>query len=190
MEFDEMKKIWDAQNNEPLYTINEKAMHKYILSKKKQGYHITNTSELLWIVVNSCAGCFILGMNFFKQSESLLLYFLSIWLLGIALYMLVSRIRRIKASNRFDRSMRGDLDHAISVAMYQVRLSQLGRWNILPVGILSLLAVWNGAKSIWWVVALGIFFALTIYVAGWEHRIYKARKRELDVLQNKLENEG
>jgi hypothetical protein len=190
MEFDEMKKIWDTQNNEPLYTINERALHSRIISKKKQGLHITNTSELLWIIVNSCAACFILGMNFFKQNESVLMYFLSTWLLSTALYMLISRIRRIKGNNRFDRSMRGDLDQAISVATYQVRLSQIGRWNILPIGILSLLAVWNGGKSIWWVVGLGIFFILTIYAAGWEHRIYKARKRELDALQKKLEKEG
>ena len=60
MEFEEMKKIWDSQNNEPLYAINEKALHNHIMSKKKTGYHITNTSELLLIIVNACAGLFIL----------------------------------------------------------------------------------------------------------------------------------
>ena len=34
-----------------------------------------------------------------------------------------------------------------------------------------------------------IFFVLTGYASGWEHRIYKARKRELEILQGKLENE-
>ncbi len=33
MEFDEMKKIWDAQNNQPLYVIDEKALHNRIQSK-------------------------------------------------------------------------------------------------------------------------------------------------------------
>lgn len=190
MEFDEMKKVWDTQNNEPLYTINEEALHRHILSKKKQGLHITNTSELLLIVVNSCAACFILGMNFLKRDESIVLYILAVWLLFTALYMIVSRINRIKRNTRFDRSMHGDLDQAISVARYQVRLSQLGRWNILPITILSLFAVWNGGKSIWWIVGFAMFFVFTIYAAGWEHGIYKARKRELDALQNKLEDEG
>ena len=190
MEFEELKKIWDSQNDEPIYGINEKALHNRILSKKKKAHHITNISELLCIIVYIGAGCFILGQNLFKQSGNIFMYTLSAWMLGSALYFLVSRIRRIRDDNQFDRSMRGDLSHAISVATYQVRLSQLGRWNILPIGILSLLAVWNGGKSIWWVVGLGIFFVLTIYAAGWEHRIYKARKRELDALQNKLEKEG
>jgi hypothetical protein len=47
MEFEELRKIWDAQNNQPLYAINEKAMYNLILSKKKQAHHITNISELL-----------------------------------------------------------------------------------------------------------------------------------------------
>ena len=78
------------------------------------------------------------------------MYILSAWMLGSALYLLVSRIRRIKANHRFDRSMRGDLTHAISVATYQVRLSRLMRWNILPIGILTLLGVWSSGKSYGW----------------------------------------
>lgn len=34
-----------------------------------------------------------------------------------------------------------------------------------------------------------IFLFLANYAAGWEHGIYKARKRELEILRNKLENE-
>src|SRR5687768_2465995 len=131
MEFDEMKKIWDTQNNEPLYTINEGALHNRILAKKRQGYHITNVSELLWIITNGGGGCFILSLIFFKQNAGMLMYFLAAWMVGSALYMLVSRIRRIKGSNRFDRSIGGDLDHAISMAAYQIRLSKLGLWNML-----------------------------------------------------------
>jgi hypothetical protein len=187
MEFEEMKKIWDSQNNEPLYSINEKALHNRILSKKRKGHHITNISELLWIIVNISAGCFILGMNF-KQQGNVFMYLLAAWMFGSALYMLVSRIRRIKGNSRFDRSMLGDLDHAISMATYQLRFSLLGRWSILPIGILTLLGVWEAGKSVWIVVGILIFFVLTHYAAGWEHRIYKARKRELEVLKNKLDS--
>jgi hypothetical protein len=189
MEFEEIKKIWDAQNNELLYAVNEKALHNHILSKKRQAYHITNVSELLWIITNSSAGCFIIGMNYFKQSWNIFICLLAIWMLGSALYLLISRIRRIKGSSRFDRSMKGDLKHAISMATYQVRFSQLGRWSILPVVMLTLLGVWDSGKSVWIVVGIIIFFILTYFAAGWEHNIYKARKRELEILQNKLDSE-
>lgn len=188
MEFEEMKKIWDSQNNEVFYGINGKAMHNRILSKKKQAYRITNASELMLIVTNAVIGCALLAMNFYK-STNLFIYLLAAWALASALYMLVSRIRRIKAGGRFDRSMHGDLHHAISIASYQVRISRLGRWNVVPIGILVLLAVWDNGKSIWVTLAVLVFFILTSFAAGWEHRIYQRRKYELTMLQNKLESE-
>ena len=187
MEFDELQKIWDVQNNEPLYAINEKALHNRILSKKNQARHITNISELLLIIVNLASGSFVLGINLFKQHGNIFMYVMAAWMFATALYSLLIRIRRIKGNSQFDRSMHGDLNHAISVATYQVRLSQIMRWNILPIGALSLLGVWEGGKLFWVVGLMGVFFALTWYASRWEHRIYKSRKRALEILQKKLE---
>jgi hypothetical protein len=188
LDFDEMKKIWDSQNNEPIYGFNEKALHNRILSKQKQAHHITNLSELLSIVANAAAGFFVLGMSIFKRSENILMYLLPVWMFITALYCLLSRMRRIKGEHRFDRSMHGDLEYAISMATYQVRFSLLMRWNILPIGVLVILGVWEGAKSVWLAVGTLIFIVVANYVAGWEHRIYKTRKRELLILRDKLEN--
>jgi hypothetical protein len=188
MEFEQLQKIWDAQNNQPLYAINEKAMYNIILSKKKLAHHITNISELLLIFVNIASGTFILGVNYFKQGN-IFIYLLSAWMFGSALFTLVSRIKRKKSDNRFDRSMQGDLNHAISVATYQVYISRIMRWNILPIAALCLLGLWDGGKPVWITVAALIFFALVFYGGGWEHNIYKRKKRELEILKSKLENE-
>jgi hypothetical protein len=189
MEFEELQLIWDSQNNKPLYVIDERALHNRILSKKKQARRITNISELLSIIANTCTGCFILGANLFKQSGNISMYLLSAWMFATALFTLVGRIRRQKRDHRFDRSMLGDLRYAISVATYQVRLSQLLRWNMLPIGILIILGVWENGKSVWLAVGISIFLFLANYAAGWEHGIYKKKKRELEMLRNKLENE-
>ena len=190
MEFEELRKIWDAQNNQPLYAINEKAMYNLVLSKKKQAHHITNISEWLIIIVYIITGSVVLGMNLFDQNSNVSMYVLSVWMLGSALFMLVSRIRRIKGGNQFDRSMSGDLDHAISVATYQVRISQIMLWNILPRGALTTLGLWEGGKSIWIAIVVLLFFALSYYAGGWEHNIYKRKKRELEVLKKKLISES
>ena len=190
MEFEELRKIWDAQNNQPLYAINEKAMYNLILSKKKQAHHITNISELLLIFVNLGAGIMILALNLFRQSVNISLYVLSAWMLVTALYTLVRRIQRIKGDQQFDRSISGDLSHAISMASYQVHISQIMRWNIVPIAALTLLGLWEGGKPIWIVVIVLLFFALTFYAGGWEHNIYKRKKRELEILQKKLGNES
>jgi len=190
MEFEELRKIWDAQNNQPLYAINEKAMYNLILSKKKQAYHITNISELLLIFVNLGTGLMILAMNLFKQSVNISLYVLSAWTLATALYTLVRRNQRIKGAQQFDRSISGDLNHAISMASYQVRISQIMRWNILPIAAFTLLGLWEGGKPIWIAMVVLLFFALSYYAGGWEHNIYKRKKRELEVLKKKLDSEG
>jgi hypothetical protein len=190
MEFDEMKKIWDTQNNEPLYGINEKALHNRILSKKEKAQHITDVSELLWIIGNTVAGCAVLGVNVFTEHGSVFMYLLSAWMIGSALYLLAAKARRIAGEQHFDRSMRSDLNHAISLATYQVRLSLLGRWNLLPVGLLVVLGFWEGGKSVWWIVGLLVFLTITHFAAGWEHNIYKNRKRELEILRGKLESEA
>ena len=190
MEFEELKKIWDVQTNQPLYAINEKTMYNLILSKKKQAHHITNISELLIIIVYIITGSFVLGMNLFNQSSNISMYLLSAWMLGSALFILVNRIRRIKGDKQFDRSMNGDLDHAISVATYQVRISQIMLWNILPIGVLTSLGLWEGGKPIWIALIALLFFALSYYAGGWEHNLYKRKKRELEVLKKKLDSDG
>ena len=35
MEFDEIKKIWDEQNNQTMYAINEDTLHRRVTSKAK-----------------------------------------------------------------------------------------------------------------------------------------------------------
>jgi hypothetical protein len=191
MEFEELQKIWDSQNNQPLYALDEKALHHRILSKKKQAHQLTNISELLLIIVNSGAGSLILGLNGFNRGSNIFMYVLAAWMFCSAFYLLKSRLQRIKWNrNRFEQSMRGDLDHAISTAAYQVHLSQIMRWNILPIGLLILVAVWEGGKSIWVIGGTLFLFAVAYYASGFEHRIYKAKKRELQLLQKNLENEA
>ena len=189
MEFEEMKKIWDAQNQKVLYAIDEKALHNRIAVKRRQAIHITNISEVMLIVVNGGMGTFVVVLNAIRHSVNISLYLLAALMFGSAIYVLVNRINRIKGNNRFDRSMRGDLDHAVSVASYQVRLSQIMRWNFIPIGILVTLGLIEGGRSIWIAFGMLAFFILTFYLSGWEHRFYKRKKQELEELQRKLSQE-
>lgn len=187
MEFEELQQIWDSQNNQPLYAINEAALHNRILAKRRQSRHIANISELLLIIVNAGAGGLTLGI--FRQDRNIFMWIMAAWMLGSALYVLISRIRRMKSNKNFDRSMRNDLSDAISVATYQVRLSRIMRWNMLPIGILILLGAWEGGKSAWVAGVILLSFGFAYYASSWEHRIYKARRRELEILKSKLESE-
>jgi hypothetical protein len=185
MEFEELQKIWDTQNNQPLYIINEKALHNRIVTKKHQAVHIASFSEWLLMIVNIAAGTFIFGTNLVQHSW-FFMYLLAAWMFGSAIYVMISRLRRLKDQHRYDRSMLGDLQHALAAARYQVRLAHIMRWNGVPVAGLILLAFWESGKPIWLALVVCLFFILTIYASGWELNIYKNKKKELEALENKL----
>ncbi len=189
MEFEEMKKIWDAQNKETLYAINEDALYNRILSKKRTTNKITNYSEFLLIGANLGSAVFIAMINSLTKA-SMILYAISVWMIATALYVIIGRIQRLSGAKKIGETMLEELNLAIATATYQVRLSQVMRWNALPVGGLIVMGVWSKDNSIWFPALVGIVFILCFYASGWEHRIYKSRKNELEMLRTKLDSEN
>ncbi len=186
MEFEEMKKIWDAQNNEALFVLNEQALHNRIVAKKARAGRITRVSEILAITVNLIGGGLVLGMNLVSRNMSMWMNAMAGWMFVTAVYVVVNRMKRLAGERRFDRSIAGDLDHAISTATYQVRFSYILRLNALPIALFLLGGMWETRMSVWLSAALLVFFALTFYVSGWEHNYYERRKYELEMLRGKL----
>ncbi|CAN5457319.1 hypothetical protein BH23BAC3_BH23BAC3_25540 [soil metagenome] len=185
MEFEELKRIWDQQNDEPIYAINEDALHNRIRAKKNSAGQTTNFSELLLLFANIAAGFFILITN----KGNIYLYLLAGLMLATAAFIIVGRVQRKRREKSFDRSMLGELNHGIATATYQVRLSLIMRWYALPVGILTALALWQSQTSIWISFLVLLFFGFAWFAGGWEHRIYINKKHELEMLRNKLAEE-
>jgi hypothetical protein len=186
MEFEEIQEIWDLQKKQTMYTINEKELHSRILLKKNQAGHITNISELMLIIVNAGAALVVIGLNTTSRHWNFFMYLMAAWMLGTAGYMVFSRVRRIRTRKGFSMDMRGNLEHAIADARYQVRISQLMRLNMVPLALFILLGYWEGSKSIWVAVGTVVFFAIAYYVSGFEQRCYRSRRRELESLYDKL----
>ena len=189
MEFDEIKKIWDAQNNRPLYVIDEKALHNRIKAKMNGVRHSANFTEWSSLLIYPGVGCVLLTHNRFKPGANIFMYLESAWMFATVVYIVVSRIRRIKASRRFDRSIHGDLDHAISLAGYQVRLSRIMCWNTLPIGAITIFIGWEAGKLIMVSAIMLVSFVLALLFGIKGDRINKRKKRELQVLKEKLETD-
>src|SRR5579872_36370 len=112
MEFDEMKQIWDTQNSQPFYVIDEKAMQNRLQRKR----HSVFTSISEWILIVSYLGVVtvLVGVNLFVLPKAnIFLYLEAAWMFSTVVVLVVSQFRRIKAGHRFDRSIHGDLDHGI-----------------------------------------------------------------------------
>ena len=138
MEFDEIKKIWDAQNNQPLYVIDEKALHNRIQSKMKGVLRRANINEWGLIIVNLGTAGILLALNSFRHGANIFMYIEAAWMFAAVVYVVAHRSRRVSSSRRFDRSIHGDLDHAISIATYHMRLVRIMNWNLLPLGAIMI----------------------------------------------------
>lgn len=190
MEFEELQHIWDIQNKESIYAINEKAMHNLILAKKNKAGHIANFSEIILVVTNIGVACFITAIDLVNENVDIYTYLMAALTFFTGLYVWIISARRRKTENRFDRSMLGDLEHALATATYQVRLSGAMRWFFLPpFCILALLRVWSSQTSVWMLAPILLLFVLAHFGGRWEHNIYKSRKNELEVLRKKLMRE-
>lgn len=187
MEFDEMQKIWDKQNNQPIYSIDENLLHNRIQSKMDSGLRYANISELCLIIVNLGAGSLLLYINGFKAGANLFMYIESVWMFATVAYLVVSRIQRKKASRQFDRSIHGDLNHAIALATYQVRLTQITNWNLLPMGAIMIFSGWEAGKLIRVGILILVSYTLAFYIGSKGLRAKKRRKQELQELKDKLE---
>lgn len=187
MEFEEMKKIWDAQNNQPLYVIDEKALHRRIQSKMNKAVRIANVNELSSMVVNLAAGSVLLALNPIKPGANIFMYLEAAWMFGMVLFVLISRIQRIRAGRRFDRTVGGDLDHAISLANYHLRLSRIINWNLVPMGAIMIGSGWEAGKLLKVGAVILVSYALAFYLAAKGLRMNKRRRRDLQLLKEKLE---
>jgi hypothetical protein len=188
MEFDEIKKIWDAQNNQPLYAIDEKTLHKRVQSKMKGALRYANISEWMIIIAYFSAGGLLIVLDSLQHRVNIFMYIEAAWMLATVVYVLAHRCRRISANRRFDRSIHGDLDHAISIATYHLRLARIMNWNLLPLGALMFFTGWEAGKLLKIGAVILVAYSLAFYAGVKGNRVNIRRRRELQVLKEKLES--
>lgn len=187
MEFEEMKKIWDQQNNEPLYAYDQQALHKRIRTKLNRTRHMANTTEIGLILICIIGTTVLLVRNFHKP-----LGFTHIIMLALCLiigFILRNRIRRIRRENQFADSMLGDLDQAIAQQDYLISQSRTFLWwFIVPVAIPAILnmAATGPKPPLQWAFVLGSFVLSYFVVRSGLRRKHLPHKQSLERLRETL----
>lgn len=187
MEFEEIKKIWDKQNREPLYAIDENALHNRIRSKRIGANRLNNLNDFGLIFVAVVTAVILLII----RGETMSDFIISGVLLLIAGYVFISRVGRIKKDQKFDRSMLGELNHALSCIDYEIhRASTFIWWFLIPIAIpITINFMVTGASYLQWlIVAVG--YLLAISITQWEMRVrLNPKRRNLETLRLKILNE-
>jgi hypothetical protein len=215
MELDELKMIWDSQNEEPLYVMNEAALHRVIQRRNAEWSRSLSCcfANEIWIglvcagLMFVCAG--VLGFGdpawlathpWMKVAASrwdivALVAAGGVWLYYTA-YMFTARKRQQQRVELFDSSLRGDVDRALYQTDFQITLAKdIVSWGLVPVWIASTL--WVGtlfhleAAPAWAYVFMGaiVIGLLVIVVSGKRESItnrFQPRRRELESLRAKL----
>lgn len=166
MEFEELKKIWDTQNKKPMFIINEEALHRTIRKKKNKASWISDINEIGLMLIAVTCSIFLIIKNL--DNDNVYAYPPAIFLLLTGLYVLIGRFRRKKNEKRFDRSVIGDLDHAIANTEFEIRRAKtFVWWYILPVMIPAILnMIMNDASLLKWIL-IGAALVLSFLVVRW-----------------------
>lgn len=187
MKFNDLQKIWDSQNNKPMYVIREEVLHQKVLAKARKAGRTANTTEWILILTGLIAAGILVYFDFIKD-EGNTFSFISVVLFSlITVYGLINRILRKNKAENFDRSVLGDLEHALSISEYQVSLSKGMLYGFWPaVFSISLLGLIMSDKPIWYSIIFGLLFIGVSFLSRWEHRCYINRRDELRQLKEKL----
>lgn len=187
MEFEDMQVIWNNQNDEKLYVIDETALHKQIKQKEASADSTLNKMELIMIGVNLLVAV-VLTAVMLIDGEPLTDLIIPALYLAYGLGMIWYRQKRQINEPEFAPTMLGDLDRAIwKVDTIIKRTHQLNNYYLLPLlGFISIFLLVTGSP--WLALAVvGITLPIGYFGGRWEvNRCHIPKKRELESLREKL----
>lgn len=186
MDFEEMKKIWDTQNSEYMYAINEEALLRRVRTRSRRANRITDLNDIGLMLIAIATALILLLIG----EQSLYDYISVVALLMITFYILAGRRRRQKLENRFDRTILGDLEQAIHSTRYEIRRAEtFFWWYLLPLGIPTLVNMVQAGVPVWKWLIVPFAFVLSYLLVRWElRRKHLPRKRELEALRDLLKS--
>jgi hypothetical protein len=215
MDFEHMKVLWDSQNNEPLYAVNQSDLHAMLLRKSRKFKRAIFWRDLWEISIGIVAGVGFLvfvGLLTTGQPERLAAWFnvevpptswdlvalliAAVLWFHYALYRQVGRKRQERRERQFTPSLRGDLEREIARTEYQIRMAQnVLWWGLLPLWAATFLFL-NVASRLLDVSAWVVLGVAALFLGGvaldlrCKQRPIKRdllpRKRELEALREKL----
>lgn len=186
MEFEEMQKIWDHQNQRPLYAIDEDALRRRIHAKSRKASFTSNMNEIALMAISIITFVFVVIKNL--GNGNLYAYPPVIILLLTSVYVYIGRIKRKNKERQFDRTMLGELDHALYNSEYEIRRARtFPLWYILPVSIPAMLNMYMNDASVYkWIFVLFAFVLSYFVVWLGLTKMQEPRKRKLEKLREKM----
>lgn len=189
MAFEELQTIWDSQNDDDLYIIDEEALYAQIQQKSKSVNHKLNVYERLMFLLNLSVG-FVLFVDAIRDNARPYEYVLPAMYIIYSLGILILRRMRQEEEQQFELTILGELNKAI----WQIdHLIKRGRsmmlWYTLPLMFVLIMTLLLNSKPLWALGMLLIVVPLSYFGGRWEiNKWYLPKKVELALLREQLSN--
>lgn len=188
MEFEEMQVIWDSQNSEKLYAINEAALHKQIRKKSQSADRKVNLFEAFLIIVN-LAVAVVLIVDGFGDGGDIQNYIMGAFYGAFGIFGIVRRLRRQnEAKKQFEPTIVGEIDKAIWQVEYLISQSKtLIRYYLLPLIALFIVGDLITGDLTWFSLLFLLLIPFAYFGGKWEvNKWYRPKLHELKGLRETL----
>lgn len=182
-----MQIIWNEQNSEKMYAINEEALFKVIRKKGRSINALLNMVEWVMILVNFGVSITLL-IDAILDREGMLAFALAAAYFAYAIVAVYFRQRRQNLGEKFSDTILGELDKAIWQTDYMMRQGHnLFWWYLVPLALLAALYMAiQGDKWLWAGFSLALPI-VTYFAMRWEYRKWhRPRRQELESLRETL----
>lgn len=187
MDFEDIQVIWNSQQEETLYAINEAALYKQIKRKGQSVNRLLNLFELMMITANFIVGI-VLVIDVVRDSGEMYDYILPAMYLAYSVGAVVFWLMRRKEEMRFDETILGTLDKAIWQINYLIKQAHtMIQWYAFPLMLMVALTMFYNAKPFWGLGFIFVVLPATYFGGRWEiNKCYVPKKRALEALREKL----
>jgi len=168
--FEEIQKVWNEQKGENMYVIHEETLYKSVILKKNASTKRIHLVETFLTILNCCVFAFVIILTLRHPN---IMGFANAAVVALSVvYIRYSRAKRLRQEHIFDRSMLGELDHAIANSNYIIRFNYLLLIGyILPIAVVCVSSLISaGASLAKWCLITGLLL-LSVFVIGWEQRV-------------------
>jgi hypothetical protein len=185
--FEEMQSIWESQNDEKLFAVDNTALHAYIKRKGRTTRSLLELFEWIMIALNLIVGV-ALAIDLLRDNGSGYRLILPVTYFTFSAYALLRRLKRQANEARFQPTLLGELDRAIWQIDYLIRQGQtMMIWYVLPLVLALSITMFYNQKSLWTLVPTLALIPICYFGIRWEiNKWHLPKKRDLELLREKL----
>lgn len=187
MDFEELQVIWNSQNNEKMYVINENVLYTYIKQKGKSINNLLKFFEFMLVGTNLVVGIWLTieSLDNSPLSNQLIL---AVFYLAFAVYGLIRKLMRRNEEKPFSDTMVGELDKAIWRVDYLMQQSlNIIVWYLVPLILIFGVMTIFDTRLLFPTVMLLIVTVVSYFAHRWEfNKFHLPKKHNLEMLREKL----